>query len=618
MGQKDAAMSKFLTQFKSYRDLVRVMDFLRRIKIRPIHFSIPVICSLAASFFEGISVSLLVPFLKGAIEMNFAFARELPGLKNLITLFPPDLEKRNATIFVILLTTIFVSAMLKNVFTYLSSLTIAWQIRKFAHNLRCAIFERYLSFGKLFFDRQNLGYLAQVLVGHTNNIANTFGQINSIINSFFMLLVYLAMMFWISWQMSFLIFLAFPVFNYSVAWIIKRIWKTSESQARSDQELSKKMYSILSCILLVKAYSRETEEHRHYEQLSGEVRALQFSMDKKTNFISPINEMMMLATLLILISFMTYLIVKVQAGTIAGFLVYFYLIRRTLNMAGVFNHAKAVMASIRGAMREIQAVFDDQDKFFVPDGKRAFEALRHEICFKHASFAYLPQNPILQNLSLTIEKGKMTAIVGPSGSGKTTVINLILRFYDCKPECLFIDGTDIREFTLKSLRNHMALVSQETFLFNDTLKNNITFGLNGSVDEKMIWNAVDKAQLGNYIRHLPDQLETIVGDRGVKLSGGEKQRVAIARAILKKAEILILDEATSALDSQTEKLIQKAINEAVRDRTAIVIAHRLSTIKHADKIAVLDNGRIVEDGTLNELLARKGKFYQYWEEQKFF
>jgi len=211
----------------------------------------------------------------------------------------------------------------------------------------------------------------------------------------------------------------------------------------------------------------------------------------------------------------------------------------------------------------------------------------------------------------------MTAIVGPTGSGKTTIVNLLLRFYDCPPDSIFIDGVDIRKFSLKSLRQHMALVSQETLLFNDTLRANIAYGID-NISDKQIMDVIEKARLYDFIMKLPQGLNTLIGDRGVQLSGGEKQRVSIARAILKGSEILILDEATSSLDTRTEKLIQEAIEKAAENKTVIAIAHRLSTIKNADKIVVIEDGRIIEKGLMQDLLARKGKFYRYWQEQKFY
>jgi ABC-type multidrug transport system fused ATPase/permease subunit len=231
-------------------------------------------------------------------------------------------------------------------------------------------------------------------------------------------------------------------------------------------------------------------------------------------------------------------------------------------------------------------------------------------------FGYKEGRDVLRGLSFTVEKGTVTALVGPTGAGKTTIISLLLRYYDCPPETVFLDDTDIRDFTSASLRSHMAFVSQETLLFHDTLRANITYGL-GSVPEDRLEDVVTRARLRDFVRSLPQGLDTLIGDRGVKLSGGEKQRVSIARALLKGADILILDEATSSLDSKTEKLIQEAIEEAIRGKTAIVIAHRLSTIRNADKIVVIEDGRCVEEGRLEELLAKKGRFAEYWEEQKF-
>jgi ABC-type multidrug transport system fused ATPase/permease subunit len=211
----------------------------------------------------------------------------------------------------------------------------------------------------------------------------------------------------------------------------------------------------------------------------------------------------------------------------------------------------------------------------------------------------------------------MTAIVGQTGSGKTTLINLLMRFYDIPKNSIKIDDDDIKDLTIKSLRRYIAIVSQETQLFNESLRTNLVYGLDNEISDEEAISALKKARLYDYVSKLPEGIDTFIGDKGVKLSGGEKQRLAIARALLKGSEILILDEATSSLDTKTERLIQEAINEAIKDKTSIVIAHRLSTIKHADKIVVLENGNVAEQGTLKELLKMKGLFYQYWEEQKF-
>ena len=313
---------------------------------------------------------------------------------------------------------------------------------------------------------------------------------------------------------------------------------------------------------------------------------------------------------------MLYLLVKEGGTTAPSFLVYFYLILNTSNKFGVFSGFQSNLANASGPVREVTHVFDAVGKNIVPDGLRKFSGLERLIEFRHLTFSYASSRNILEDLSFSVEKNAATALVGPTGAGKTTIINLLLRFYDCPPGTIFCDGKDIRSFSSASFRAHMAIVSQDTLLLHDTLRSNIVYGQD-HVTEKELMDAVTMARLGDYIRSLPQGLETLIGDRGVKLSGGEKQRVSIARALLKKADILILDEATSSLDSETEKLVQDAIDEVIRGKTAIVIAHRLSTIKNAQKIVVIDRGTCVEEGTHEELLKKEGLFYRLWQEQMF-
>ncbi|MDP7477523.1 MAG: ATP-binding cassette domain-containing protein, partial [Candidatus Peribacteraceae bacterium] len=275
-----------------------------------------------------------------------------------------------------------------------------------------------------------------------------------------------------------------------------------------------------------------------------------------------------------------------------------------------------IIANASGPLDEILEVLSDEGKPFVEGGDKEFSGLSDELRFKNLTFSYSDDRTILSDVSFVMPKGKMTAIVGPTGAGKSTLISLLMRYYECPEASIFLDKEDIREFTLDSYLKRTALVSQETLLLHESLRNNIAYGLN-DVSEDDLQNAIKSARLDDFIASLPKGLDTLIGDRGVKLSGGEKQRVSIARALLKGADILILDEATSSLDSKTEHLIQEAIDEAVQGRTSIVIAHRLSTIKHADKIVVIEEGQCKEEGTLDDLLAKKGVFFGLWEQQRF-
>ena len=233
----------------------------------------------------------------------------------------------------------------------------------------------------------------------------------------------------------------------------------------------------------------------------------------------------------------------------------------------------------------------------------------NSIEFRDVSFSYETNDIVLDGVSLSVQKGEVLAIVGPSGSGKTTLVDLIPRFYDPLTGSIHIDGTDLQKLTVRSLRDKIGIVTQETILFNDTVRNNIAYGLEDCPLEKII-SAAKAANAHDFIMAMPEQYENIIGERGVKLSGGERQRLSLARAILKNPPILILDEATSALDTESEILVQEAINHLMEGRTSIVIAHRLSTIQHADRIIVLDRGKIIEAGTHGELIDRRDGLYR--------
>jgi len=422
----------------------------------------------------------------------------------------------------------------------------------------------------------------------------------------------------ISWKLTISIIIIFPVLNYVSNWLIKKIEKTSVFYADCYGVLSKRIANILTGISLVKLYTAEDKEKRYFSSTSEYLEKLEFSMDKKNNLLAPIQEIVVLVGILFLVSAMAFMVVKEKTGSVGSFIVFFYILRRFQGVFAGLKNIKSSLAVASGPIAEISTILDDRDKFFIEEGKREFPGLYRNIEFNRLNFSYKKEIRVIKDVTFSIEKGKVVAIVGPTGAGKTTLVNLILRFYDCPPSSIFIDGVDIREFSLKSLMAHIALVSQDVLLFNDTLRNNITYGLDEKVPGERILDVIRQARLYDFTMALPGGLDTNIGDRGARLSGGERQRVSIARALLKGAQILILDEATSSLDTKTEKLVQEAIDEVVKDKTVIVIAHRLSTIQHADKIIVIEEGKLMEEGSLDELLEKKGKFYEYWQEQKFY
>jgi subfamily B ATP-binding cassette protein MsbA len=603
---------------KTYTVFSHLGQCIRQTSLKPIHIVIPIILSFSAAVFDGLSKAILIPLIKGMSHMDFGFVKKIPIFERITAIVPNAFEISDTFVFGLLIVMIFVASALYHVLEYLAILAMAYQVRRCSDDLRKAIFGRYLNFGKLFFDKANFGYINTVLMNFTNVIANNMVRIQKVLTEFFRLVVYLLILFAISWKLTSFVLIVFPILYYLLSWLIKRIKQTSIDLALSKELLGKKAFNVLSNMPLVKSYTRETREKESFAGISSARRGLEFSVDKKQNLVKPIQELFMITGFLFLIAAIKLIITNGRTDDFSGFLVYLYILRNSTTSFGVLNTFRATVASLTGPAKEVAKIFDDKDKYFVINGKENFNGLQKEVEFRHLSFSYTSKGRgILKDISFFIKKGEITAIVGPTGGGKTTIIQLLMRFYECPPESIFIDGVDIRNFTSESLMHHIALVSQDTLLFNDTLKKNIKYGVD-TVSKEAFADSLKKARLYDFLTILPNGLNTLIGDKGIKISGGEKQRVSIARALLKGAEILILDEATSSLDTGTERLIQGAIEEAMRGRTSIVIAHRLSTIKNADKIIVIEDGGIVEQGSLKGLLKKKGKFYQYWEEQKFY
>jgi subfamily B ATP-binding cassette protein MsbA len=594
------------------------INLLKRLGLKPKFFILPLTFSFVATFLEGVTLATLIPFVRGIITRDFQFVNKIPVVNKILEFFSPVIKFSDLNIFVFLLTVIFFSGILKCVSLYLSRIMVSYQVRKFSANLRSVIFDRYTKFGKMFFDRNSAGHLQNILSNFSVQISQQFIFINNTIFHILLFALYLGIMFFISWKITILIVLAMPVFDLVYRKLITKIRKSSENYAKSSNTLSAKLFNILSCITLVRLYNNEEDERKKFNSYNLKLQKSEFSIDKKTELLQPLQEMMFLILMMFLVVVISYMYVKQRTVEIASYMIYFYLLRRMQQSASCFNNLKVAFAVIQGPLTSILHILSDEDKFFIPQGNKHFEGLKEKIEFSHLNFSYFKERQILHDISFSINKGKIAAIVGSTGSGKTTLVNLLMRFYDSPHGSIFIDGVDIRSFTTKSLLEHFVYVSQETALFNDTLRNNIVYGLKISPNDKAIMEVIKKARLSDFISSLPEGIDAYIGDRGVKLSGGEKQRVAIARAMLKGAEILVFDEATSSLDSKTEGLIQEAIDEVVKDKTVIVIAHRLSTVKNADKIVVIEQGRFIEEGGLEQLIEKHGKFYEYWQKQKFY
>lgn len=593
----------------------KLFRLLREINIHPRLLTIPILLSLIAAALEGAGMGLLIPLLNGFLQKNFTFLKDLPMVGNVLRFFPEWIVADDRMLFATLLGGFMVIYLLRNVFRFLSVASVGYFGERALHHLRKTLFTRYLSFGKMFFDTTNVGHHNALLLEFAPSSLLPLRVIHKYINALFSLVVYLLVMCFISLQLTLFALPLFALLHFAVKSIVLTIRTHSRSIAERGAALGKKSVEILSTIPLVKASRMETQEQKYYTEISNEKARLDFRVRTLHALMLPLQEVITMIAVCIIFAGALYFIGREQIGSESALIVYFYIVLNASSKFGTLSNFRGTLAAADGPLNEVLGIFDKKNKHPVVGGPDAITGIDQSIEFRDLTFSY-GDREVLHDVSMRISKGKMTAIVGPTGGGKSTIINLVMRYYDCPAGSIFIDGKDIRSFSLDSYLSHVALVSQETYLLHDSLRNNITYGLE-NVSEDEVHEAVARARLAEFVSKLEDGLDTLVGDRGVKLSGGEKQRVSIARALLKGAEILILDEATSSLDSETEKLIQEAIDEAVIDRTAIVIAHRLSTIQHADNIIVIKDGQVTEQGHLQDLLEKKGVFYALWEEQRF-
>jgi len=413
-------------------------------------------------------------------------------------------------------------------------------------------------------------------------------------------------------QFLFTTVILFPLLLLPVVIISRRLRKITTKSQEKMGDINTILFEIMTGIRIVKAFSMQEYEYEKFKKQNNSFYKLEMKSVKRMNSISPINEF----TEAIFLVCVLYLAGMHILGGKLSWGSFLYFVTSVLLMVKPVKRLGKVYAIIQKALASAERVFDILDD--TPDIGQKPEAkelpiLKGQIEFKDIFFKYDGDN-VLKNINFNIKKGDILAIVGPSGAGKTSLVNLVPRFYDPTRGAILLDGVDLRDVTLKSLRDQIGIVTQEMLLFNDTVLNNITYGTSKHSREEVV-KAAKIANAHEFIMRLPDKYNTIIGERGYRLSGGEKQRVSIARAIFKNPPVLIFDEATSQLDTESERLVQEAIDRLMKGRTVFVIAHRLSTITHANKIIVLDRGRIKETGTHKELLDKNGLYRKLYEMQ---
>ncbi len=606
------------------KNLIKLLPYTKPYKS---HIVWNVIYNLLYALFSTLSLITIYPLLEVLFSENPAITVKPvytdilnigTYLKDSLFYYMSYLTEVKGPEYALLLTVglVVVTFLLKNLFNYLASYHIMHLKNGVLRDLRKKMYEKIISLPIPYYSEKRKGDVMARMLGDVNEVQNSFFSIlELIVKEPVTILFAVVFMFNISFKLTLFVFIFIPISGF----IISRIGKNLKSQSTQAQQESGHLISIveesLTGLKVVKSYNAETNFRTKFNNSVNRLLKLTNSIGNKNNLASPMSEFMGIITIAILLFYGGNLVLvdKTLEGSL--FLAYMLLAYNILTPAKAISKASYAVKNGLAAAERVFEVIEHEDS--IPTKENAIQKhdFTESVSLQNINFRYEDEN-VLKNFSMTVSKGKTVALVGQSGSGKSTIANLLTRFYDVNEGTIKIDGLDIKDMDIHSLRDLMGLVTQDSILFNDTIKNNLLIGKQSATDDQII-DALKIANAWEFVHTLPKGIETNIGDAGGKLSGGQKQRLSIARAVLKNPPIMILDEATSALDTESERLVQVALENMMKNRTSIVIAHRLSTIQNADEIIVMQRGEIAEQGTHQALIVKNGVYKKLVDMQSF-
>jgi subfamily B ATP-binding cassette protein MsbA len=526
-------------------------------------------------------------------------------------------DNSKALLFVVGL--IMVMFLLKNIFGYLANYFLVFLRNGVIRDLRNAVYKKTMELPLSYFSETRKGDIMARVTNDVSSLEYSFLPVLELVVREPLTIIFtIIVMFYLSTKLTLFVFIFIPITGFIISRIGKSLKRKSDRVQKEQGTILSNLEETLTGLRIIKGFNAEDKFYNKFTESTFRFYNFSNKLLNRQNLASPASEFLGICVIAILLWYGGNLVLSADVNsTLDGskFLVYMGLAYNILTPAKAISRGIYNIKQGSAAAERIQEIIDTENPLKDKSNAIIKNEFNSEIVFENISFKY-QDDYVLKNFSLSIPKGKTVALVGQSGSGKSTIANLVTRFYDVNEGRILIDGMDIRDLTTKSLRGLLGIVTQDAILFNETIKNNLLLGVKNATDDQII-DALKIANAWEFVKELPQGIDTNIGDSGNKLSGGQKQRLSIARAVLKNPPIMILDEATSALDTESERLVQVALENMMKNRTSIVIAHRLSTIQNADEIVVLQKGEIAEKGTHSQLISKNGVYKKLVDMQSF-